>query len=138
VIKIKDRGFTLIELMIVMLIIGLLSSVIVPNYNKIQIKAKEQSVQRVVNKLQIAVESYLLDVGSYPDGNNIDIQALEDILISNNDLSSYSKNPFTGLVYTSNDSSGMVTYTFDEDTDTYSLSALGYKNNEEIVSIGNQ
>ena len=120
-----------------MLIIGFLRSVIVPNYNKIQLKAKERAVIQTVSKLQIAIESYHLDIGLYPDGESMDVGTLEELLVSNSDLSEFSKNPFTGEAYTANDVSGMITYSFDDRTNSYHIVAFGYQNNEEIVNIGN-
>lgn len=134
---VNNRGFTLVELMIVLLLVGILSSVIVPNYSKVQRKAKEQTVKQIVAKLQVALESYYLDSRQYPSGVDVNLADLESVLIDNEDLSSASVNPFTGEVYSDSDESGVITYSYDSDTDSYEIKAYGYKNAEELLRVSN-
>ena len=131
-----NKGFSLIELMIVLLIIGVMSTILVPNYNKIQIKAKEQAVVQIVNKLQVAIESYYLDTGAYPDGEDLSVTDLESFLFTNNDISSFSVNPFTGAQFSSSDESGQIYYSLNSETGGYSIQGFGHQNANEIVSIG--
>ena len=62
----KKNGFTLIELMVVIAVIGILAVVLVPNVTQAVNKGR---VARTVQELQLianAMDAYLLDVGSYP------------------------------------------------------------------------
>ena len=52
------EGFTLIELMIVVLVIGILASLAIPNYINMQNRAKEASTKSNAHTLQLAVEDY--------------------------------------------------------------------------------
>ncbi len=68
--KKRQQGFTLIELMIVIIILGLLASLVAP-----EMFGKVGSSQRKIAKTQMAaldtaLETYRLDVGSYPDSLN--------------------------------------------------------------------
>jgi general secretion pathway protein G len=60
------EGFTLIELMVVILIIGLLATIVVQNLRSATDKAKRVKAQADVSQLKSALDRYYLDVGSYP------------------------------------------------------------------------
>ncbi len=61
--KSNQKGFTLVELLVVVVIIGILASVAVPNFVGAQDKAKNSGVQANVHTVQMAVEQYGVDNG---------------------------------------------------------------------------
>jgi general secretion pathway protein G len=68
-----NRGFSLIEIMIVMVIIGLLASLVGPKLFGQLGKAKQKTAKAQIGMLMAALDAYRLDVGSYPsqqDGLN--------------------------------------------------------------------
>jgi len=59
-------GFTLIELMVVILIIGLLATIVVQNLRGATDKAKKIKAEADISALKTALDRYYLDNGSYP------------------------------------------------------------------------
>jgi general secretion pathway protein G len=66
------RGFTLIELMIVMLVIAVLLAIAVPNYTQSVIRAKESVLRQDLFTMNELIKRYTLDKQKAP-------QALEDL-----------------------------------------------------------
>jgi len=62
----KHGGYTLIELMIVLSIIGILASIAQPNFQKSIIRAKETSLRRSLFVLRDVIDQYYADHGKYP------------------------------------------------------------------------
>lgn len=63
----KNQGFSLIELMIVVVIIGILAAIAIPNYIAMQNRAKEGSVKGNAHAVQLAVEDFAVtNDGTYP------------------------------------------------------------------------
>ncbi len=62
----KQRGFTLLELLVVMVIIGLLAGYVGPKYFSQIGKSEIKATRAQIDSLEKALDQYRLDVGRYP------------------------------------------------------------------------
>ena len=63
----KQAGFTLVEVMVTLVIIGLLTTAVVLNVGPMIGKASIQKAKTDINTLKQAVEMYNLDMNAYPE-----------------------------------------------------------------------
>jgi general secretion pathway protein G len=83
-----DSGFTLIELMVVMLIIGILTAMAIPAYRTHVLGAKEAVLHEDLAVMRTAIDSYTVDKQKAP-------QTLDD-LVTGGYLKAVPKDPITG------------------------------------------
>jgi general secretion pathway protein G len=84
----RRRGFTIIELMIVMAVISILVAVAVPIYQKSVIRAKESVLRQNLFSLRTVIDEYTYDKAKAP-------QSLQD-LVSEGYLRQIPVDPMTG------------------------------------------
>lgn len=64
------RGFTIVELLIVIVIIAILAAITIVAYNGVQKRARDSKRQSDVNVIVKALELYYADKGSFPNASN--------------------------------------------------------------------
>ncbi|MCK4890777.1 MAG: type II secretion system protein [Candidatus Aminicenantes bacterium] len=69
------RGFTLVEILIVMTIIGILLSIVIPQYKNSIIKAKEAVLKENLFQIRDSISKYYKDKNKYP-------VSLEDLVVA--------------------------------------------------------
>ena len=74
----KSKGFTLIEMLVVVLIIGILAGIALPQYQMAVTKAKVASILPLMRRWKDALQEYKLQHGSYEteDGDRPDADTL--------------------------------------------------------------
>lgn len=64
--KRNNRGFTIVELLIVIVVIGILAALVIVTYNGIQQKARDTERKTDIKALQGHLEAYWADNAKYP------------------------------------------------------------------------
>ena len=130
----NPKGFTLIELMIVVVIIGILAAIAIPNFIAMQNRAKEGSTKANMHTFQLSAEDYgVQNDGAYAQQAS-DVASLLPAAGAN------FKNPFDQSVGDGNswkdrgsiltllvvgtDKSGLVSYA-DSSQNTYNIRGMG-------------
>ena len=130
-----STGFSIIELIIVLLVSAIISTVVIPNYTKVQLYAKNNNIKQVGYTLQMAIETYFMEHGSYPPDSSA--ESLINTLHSASLIKQSPTNAFTNTPFTDNDASGLITYTYDSTEDSYTIELFGKNNTDSLLILEN-
>jgi len=78
-------GFTLVELLLVLVILGILAAIVVPKFSGRTEQARVTAAQTQISTFRTALDTFEVDVGYYPKGKN----GLHDLVQQPRDASAW-------------------------------------------------
>jgi prepilin-type N-terminal cleavage/methylation domain-containing protein len=100
----KKSGFTLVEIMIVVLIIALLSAIAIPNILRARVNAHDAAAQAALKTIATAMETYLSTNSAYPPNTTALIGANPPYL----QVDYFDGNAYNGFTFTVNNLTSQV------------------------------
>lgn len=116
------KGFTIIELLIAIAILGILASIIISVIQSGKVSARKRDAQRVsdLSKLQVVIESYAADAENNSPPNNL------PSLVPT----------YIGAVPVDPTNQGSLVYTYQKGSTQYELSAVLEANPDKMANDG--
>ena len=90
--RVRPRGFTLVELLVVLVILGLIAALAAPQVIRFIAGAKSDTALSQIQRLSTALDLYRLEVGSYPSDQDALIALVERPLSADGWNGPYLKN----------------------------------------------
>ena len=87
--RVAQRAFTLIELLLVLVILGILAAIVVPKFSGRTEQARMTAAQAQIATFSTALDAFEIDNGSYPKGKN----GLNDLVQQPRDMPNW-KGPY--------------------------------------------
>ncbi|MCX7845267.1 MAG: type II secretion system GspH family protein [Dictyoglomaceae bacterium] len=138
----REKGFTLIELMVVIVIIAILAAVALPNFMGATEKARESAVRSAVKTIQTSLEMYATDnQGYYPTATQFTSTTFKGYLPGRE----FPKNPSTNQPYTFGTATGTAESTenaykirYESDGTTYTITGFAKDNIKTVIQVSSQ
>lgn len=126
----KQSGFTIIELLIVIAIIGILALLVLTNFQGAQAKGRDTVRKSDINSIYQKLEEYYNEEGGYPDG------ALSDELLPGIDEGALLDQEGTTISATFSTDANLAAPTLPDTTDEYLYAAYGCVNATAQTPVG--
>ena len=140
----KQKGFTIVELLVVIVVIAILASISVVSYNGIQQRGRDAARTTAIRSIQKAIEMYKGDTNSYPqaiangtpvaDGSGSALSNISTSLVPTY-ISSIPTDPKAGVSYSYVRQDAYGRYAILVNYETRSICHLG--NNNQTVAFWN-
>lgn len=125
--SIDQKGFTLLELLIVVVIISILSTLLMANYVDFQKRGRDGQRKGDIGQLKSALEFYRADEGAYPDA--VKNCPADPTYLGNLACTSTYKNPIP------TDPTTAEEYTYEKSGSTYTIVACLENENDQQIDL---
>jgi type IV pilus assembly protein PilA len=109
----KNEGFTLIELMIVIAIIGILAAIAIPQFSAYRQRSYNSAAQADLRNAATAQEAYFVDNQTYTNSTGFLISTTYGLFMSENVTLTITSSGPLGYIMRTRHSSGSETYMID-------------------------
>ena len=79
------QAFTLVELLLVLVILGILAAIVIPKFSGRTQQAKEQAAVTQISTFRTSLDAFEVDNGYYPKGRN----GLQDLIVQPRDAQNW-------------------------------------------------
>jgi len=81
----SKKGFTLVELLLVLVILGILAAIVIPKFSGRTQQAKESAAVTQISTFKTALDAFEVDNGYYPKGKG----GLQDLIVAPRDAQNW-------------------------------------------------
>ena len=81
----RQQGFTLVELLLVLVILGILAAIVIPKFSGRTLQAQIAASQTQISTFKTALDAFEVDNGYYPKGKN----GLQDLIVQPRDAQNW-------------------------------------------------
>lgn len=139
----EEDGFTLIELMVVIAVLGILAGIAIPRFSGVQDKAKDANIESVAGTLRNAMEMYYAENSNYPASGDLSSTDYSGLITDNDgksflndyvDLPGSGELPISSSSYVESGDAYVLKVVSSATSDTYMIGDKGIEKSTSVTS----
>ncbi|TGE34212.1 prepilin-type N-terminal cleavage/methylation domain-containing protein [Desulfosporosinus sp. Sb-LF] len=134
----RDNGFTLIEVLAVVIIIGVLATIVIPKLGSSTLNARQKADIATAHQVKAALDRYQVENGNYPKKADVVVNAAGEVVNSNlipKYINKLDKTTTQQIVNDANKGFGILTLTPNSDKTQFSITEPGADVTKNTIMI---